>query len=190
MELVGYEETSLYLLDENGNDIRSTVGVAVEGACDNLGQAYSKRLNMPPGMYYVVSKGATRNGRITTRIMGTKTVEIPFVTEFAESIGNIGLYDPLFIYENTKDTNNPEVGYQGYDDYRSGVCYRFTLPRVMDAEIFHCGSEVEDTEVYLLDKNGNRLAYNDNYSGTNACDFLSAHLEMPSLAAGTKRKSR
>lgn len=55
----------------------------------------------------------------------------------------------------------------------------------MDAEIFHCGSEVEDTEVYLLDKNGNRLAYNDNYSGTNACDFLSAHLEMPSLAAGT-----
>ena len=179
------DETSLYLLDENGNDIRSTVGVAVEGACDNLGQAYSKRLNMPPGMYYVVSKGATRNGRITTRIMGTKTVEIPFVTEFAESIGNIGLYDPLFIYENTKDTNNPEVGYQGYDDYRSGVCYRFTLPRVMDAEIFHCGSEVEDTEVYLLDKNGNRLAYNDNYSGTNACDFLSAHLEMPSLAAGT-----
>ena len=121
------DETSLYLLDENGNDIRSTVGVAVEGACDNLGQAYSKRLNMPPGMYYVVSKGATRNGRITTRIMGTKTVEIPFVTEFAESIGNIGLYDPLFIYENTKDTNNPEVGYQGYDDYRSGVCYRFTL---------------------------------------------------------------
>ena len=56
----------------------------------------------------------------------------------------------------------------------------------MDVEVSHCGSEVNNTEVYLLDKDGNRLPYNNYYSGMNACDNGShAYLEMSSLAAGT-----
>lgn len=180
------DETYIILLDEDGNPVSGAVGVEIGGTCDTPGHAYWKRLNMPPGMYYVVSKGITGNGKITTRITGTKTIELPFITEIAEKTGTIGNYDPLFVYDSTKDTSDPKVGYQGYDDYRDGVCYRFTLPQVMDVEVSHCGSRVDDTEVYLLDKDENRLAYNNDYSGVNACDnHKLAHLEMLSLAPGT-----
>lgn len=178
--------TDICLLDESGNDIGNRIGVTVDGSCSHQGHAYMKRLNVPPGIYYVVSKGITRKGKITTRVTGTPTVEVPAITELAERIGSISLYEPLFAYESTKDTSDPEIGYQGYDDYRDGVCYRFTLPCAMDVEISHCGSEVNNTEIYLLDKDGNRLDYNNFYSGMNACDnSYHAYLEMPSLSAGT-----
>lgn len=178
--------TDIYLLDEVGNNIGNKIGVTVDESCGHQGHAYVKRLNVPPGIYYVVSKGATRKGKITTRVTGTLTIEVPAITELAERIGDISFFEPLFVYESTKDTSEPEIGYQGYDDYRDGVCYRFTLPRTMDVEVSHCGSEVNNTEVYLLDKDGNRLPYNNFYSGMNACDNSShAYLEMSSLAAGT-----
>lgn len=180
------DTTDIYLLDEVGNNIGNNIGVTVDESCGHQDHAYVKRLNVPPGIYYVVSKGATRRGKITTRVTGTPTIEVPAITELAERIGDISLYEPLFVYESTKDTSEPEIGYQGYDDYRDGVCYRFTLPCTMDVEVSHCGSEVNNTEVYLLDKDGNRLPYNNYYSGMNACDNSShAYLEMSSLAAGT-----
>ena len=178
--------TDIYLLDEVGNNIGNKIGVTVDESCGHQAHAYVKRLNVPPGIYYVVSKGATRKGKITTRVTGTLTIEVPAITELAERIGDISFFEPLFVYESTKDTSEPEIGYQGYDDYRDGVCYRFTLPRTMDVEVSHCGSEVNNTEVYLLDKDGNRLPYNNFYSGMNACDnSCHAYLEMSSLAAGT-----
>lgn len=176
--------TDLYLLDGNRTPVSlKEQGVEVEGACDSPDQAYLRILNLPSGQYYVVSKGVSGRGRITTRITGTETIYVPPITELVTKVPLIDSNDPLFVYEDVKNTN--EVGYQGYDNYRDGVCYRLTLPRAMDVEVSHCGSEVGNTEVYLLNKEGNQLEYNDYYVGVNACgNYDHAHLEMPSLAAG------
>lgn len=180
------EDTRIYLLDEAGNNIMDEVGVPQDGSCGHPEHVYLKRLNVPAGTYYVVSRGDVRKGKITTRVMGTPTVAVRPITEFAENVGKIGQDNPLFVYEDTRDTNNPDVGYQGYDCYRNGVCYQFALLDMMDVEISTCDSELPGTSLYLLDKNGNQLAYNDYYSGINACDNHShAHLEIHSLAAGT-----
>lgn len=181
------ENTEIALLDETGTDVNLlNLGIEVEGACDNPGQDYLKRLNLPAGKYHVISKGLNRNGRITMIIMGTKTVAVPPVTEFATNAGMINSYDRLFVYEDTKNTSDSSIGYQGYDDYRGGVCYKLTLPYAMDIELSHCGSEVKNTQMYLLDKGGNRLAYNKGYSGINACDNPGhAYLAKAALTAGT-----
>ena len=180
------ENTEITLLDETGTDVDMLkLGVRAEGSCDNPGQGYLKRLNMPAGKYHVISKGINRNGRITTIITGTKTAAVPSITEFAIKTGTIEHYDRLFVYEDTKNTSNPSIGYQGYDDYRSGACYKLTLPCTMDVELSHCGSEVRNTQMYLLDKDGNRLAYNNGYSGINACDNPNhAYLAKSALTAG------
>mgnify|MGYP000479945629 CR=1 FL=1 len=180
------DNTDIFLLDGKGNDVTGYWDNSEVIVCDNPKQDRLGKLNLAPGTYYVVSKGAAQKGKITTRITGTKTKPVSPITEFAYETGTIGSYDPLFVFEDTRNTDNPDVGYQGYDKYRNGVCYRFTIPRDMDVEISNCGSKITDTEVYLLDKDGKHLAYNDDYSGVNACvEFQHAYLEMSSLAAGT-----
>ena len=181
------EKTEITLLDETGTDVDiRKLGVEVEGACDNSEQGYLKRLNLPAGKYYVISKGKNRTGRITTIIMGTKTVVLPPITEFSINVGTISNYDRLFVYEDTKNTSSSSIGYQGYNDYRGGVCYKLTLPCSMDVELSHCGSEVRNTQMYLLDKGGNRLASNNGYSGINACDNPAhAYMAKSALTAGT-----
>lgn len=178
--------TDLYLLDENRSPVSfKDQGVVVEGACDSPGQAYLRILNLPSGQYYIVSKGVSGRGRITTRITGTESIYVPPITELATKVPRIDSNDPLFVYEDVKNTDDSKVGYQGYDNYRDGVCYRLTLPHAMDVEVSHCGSEVGRTEAYLLDKDGSQLGYNDYYVGVNACDnYDHAYLEKPSLAAG------
>ena len=181
------EKTEITLLDETGTDVDiRKLGVEVEGACDNSEQGYLKRLNLPAGKYYVISKGKNRTGRITTIIMGTKTVALPPITEFSINVGTISNYDRLFVYEDTKNTSSSSIGYQGYNDYRGGVCCKLTLPCSMDVELSHCGSEVRNTQMYLLDKGGNRLASNNGYSGINACDNPAhAYMAKSALTAGT-----
>jgi RHS repeat-associated protein len=179
--------TTVYLLDEREYPTLAYWDMPHAYPCLNPEQGKIGKLNLAPGTYYAVAMGANgARGGLSVQISGTKTVPVAPITSFALPTATIGAYDPLLIHEDTRDTDVPGVGYQGYDDYRHGVCYRVTLPAEMDIEVSHCGSALEDTKAYLLDRDGKRLAYNDNYSGVNACDdSRHARLYKERLAAGT-----
>ena len=55
----------------------------------------------------------------------------------------------------------------------------------MEVTMSHCGSILPDTYMSLLDASGKLLAYNDDYSGTDACSTsLHSYLKQE-LDAGT-----
>ena len=73
------------------------------------------------------------------------------------SAKNIGEYNSYFNYIDTKDTSDPYIGYRSDDIYRNSVCYGFYLLCNMDITVSHCGSEMDETSLYLLDENGNDI---------------------------------
>ncbi|MBV5342329.1 hypothetical protein JZU68_01490, partial [bacterium] len=54
-----------------------------------------------------------------------------------------------FSYSDTKNTVNYTNDYWGQES--SDVFYKFTLTRAMDISIDHCGSELYDTYLHVLD---------------------------------------
>ena len=65
------------------------------------------------------------------------------------------------------------------------IFYKFTIDRRMEVTMSHCGSILSDTYISLLDASGKLLAYNDDYSGTDACSTsLHSYLKQE-LDAGT-----
>lgn len=179
-------ETELYLLDDRGRQINTNFENPSPNDCANSQHAYLEINDLAAGTYYVVSVGGPRNyeqGDITTNIRGEEVVPIPSITEFAEELG---AFDTVFFYEDSKDTNTRGVGYPGDGDYRYGVCYRLFLSCIMDLTISHYGSLVADTQLYLLDEAGCLLADNDDYWGTDQCgNPCHAYLAMPKMNPGT-----
>ncbi len=60
-------------------------------------------------------------------------------------------------FSHTVDTHNFTEDYG--DHITNDAYYRFTLSTPMDVTISHCGSELEDTYLYLLNSFGNAIAY-------------------------------
>lgn len=172
------DDTRLYLLNEQGYRMDSNDDYDGPDACENNNHAYLVAPNLPSGTYYVVSKGVSGNGNITTRIKGMEARDIPEITQVAQHIGD---FSTFFNYTDSKDTGNDNVTYQGYGDYRYGLCYSFFISREMDVTISTCGSGVLDTRLYLLDELGEPIYNNDDYSGINACEnhkhaYMDIHL--------------
>ncbi|MDR1716872.1 MAG: FG-GAP-like repeat-containing protein, partial [Prevotella sp.] len=97
---------------------------------------------------------------------------------------DLGSKSGLFSYTDTKNTADYTNNYTGQPS--NDVYYRFTLTSAMDITISHCGSEVNDTYVHLLNASGAKITSNDDYSGDGKCSSTyQSYLKMTNLAAGT-----
>lgn len=165
-------DTYVYLLVNESYLYASNDNYSGEGSCPSTTNSYLKTY-LTPGTYYVVSEGYSQNGNITTMIKGT-----PPRAEF-----DIGQKGSSFIYTDTKNTNFYSDSYQFFG--KNDVFYKLNLTTKMDLLISHCGSEVLNTCLYLLDQNGNQVAYSlDNGTDKICSNQYQAYLEIPDLAAG------
>lgn len=134
-----------------------------------------------PGTYYIVSDVAN-NGNVTTNVTGRFISLYGDKNETAIDAGEHGIG---FSFSDTRDTSS------GYTNVFNGkatndVYYKFTLLKPMNVAIRHCGSDLEDTYMSLLDINGALLYSNDNYIGEDQCDKTShAFIQIEQLPAGT-----
>lgn len=165
-------DTYLHLLDQDGNRIAYNDDYAGVGKCSNTRHSYLKK-ELACGVYYIVSEGYGSNGLITTTIEG-KYIEPPHI--------DIGLKNQNFYWTDTYNTINGE---NNFDDLNGAndIIYKLTLSRRMEVAISHCGSEIKDTFLYLLDSAGNTIEEVDDYDEEGSCDnFLHPYLkrELPS----------
>ncbi|MHB9143134.1 MAG: DUF6443 domain-containing protein, partial [Paludibacter sp.] len=97
---------------------------------------------------------------------------------------DLGYKASSFTFTNTQNTINFTNDFEGQSS--NDVFYKFTLTRAMDIIISHCGSELDDTYVHLLDANGNQIGENDDYEDLGACtNNYNSYLKMTNLSAGT-----
>lgn len=124
----------------------------------------------------------TINGPFDVQLGGQLSVNSEQPGNTRQSSIDMGIFSAPFQFsdsKNTADYTNEYAGRPGND-----VFYRFTLTVPMSVTIKHCGS-FGDTYLHLLDANGTRIAYNDDYSGAGACSNTTQSYLKQSLAAGT-----
>ncbi|MBP1615020.1 MAG: hypothetical protein H6Q13_2468 [Bacteroidetes bacterium] len=177
------ENTGIFLLNENEDYIDTNVG---SPNCSNPNLAHLEVADLQPGTYYVwIDWPPSSIGNIVTVIEGERPRSSNPEGNTMSNAINMGVYSSSFLYTDTKDTNGFTNDYQGRP-YSNDVFYQFTLSEDMNVVISHCGSSVSDSYVWLLDSSGNRIGYNDDYSGIEACSNNKlSYLDMPNLAAGT-----
>jgi RHS repeat-associated protein len=96
-----------------------------------------------------------------------------------------GSFSSAFNYSNSQNTNSFTNNYT-VSRPTNDVYYKFTLNKKMEVTMRHCGSTLSDTYLSLLDASGNRIDYNDDYSGTGACSSSALHSYLKKeLDAGT-----
>ncbi|GHU64368.1 hypothetical protein FACS1894123_08900 [Bacteroidia bacterium] len=173
-------DTYMYLLNVNGNSIDSNDDYSGTGACSNTYNSVIKK-TLSAGTYYIVSEGYSSNGLITTNITGTPAVNNTTGNTFQNPI-IMGTYGSSFNYSNSQNTVNFT---NTYGQSSNDVFYKFTLSLPMTVTINHCNSTLSDTYLHLLDAGGNRIAYNDDYSGTGACSNTYRSYLKKELGAGT-----
>ncbi|GHV25198.1 hypothetical protein FACS1894176_03110 [Bacteroidia bacterium] len=169
-------DTYLHLLDASGTRIAYNDDYSGEGKCSNTYHSYLKQV-LPVGIYYVVSEGYSQNGNITTSISGT----LALIS--ALPVTDIGSKNNSFSYENMRNTTTTANYYVGRSS--NDVLYKFTLAKPMEIFISHCGSEVSDTYLHLLDVSGTLIVSNDDYSGVGKCTQTTHSYLKRELAAGT-----
>ena len=170
--------TNLYLLDSLGRRIAFNDNYSGEEQCSSTTNAYLKMGKLLPGTYSVISEGDSEEGNISTTVVG----RIPQGDTFDKSI-SLGTFSDTFSCIDTKNTSD---FVNDYGLATNDVYYKFTLNRSMDVSISHCGSEVTDTYLYLLDSTGKLITSNDNYSGDGQCSSVTnAYLKATDLAAGS-----
>jgi hypothetical protein len=125
----------------------------------NLGLVFTILISFAPGYSY----GQTGN-----------TLANPIVA---------GSFSSVFQYVNSQNTVNFTNEYVGRP--ANDVFYRFTLTEATTVTISHCGSTLPDTYLHLLDASGNRIAYNDDYSGEGRCANIYHSYLKKVLFAGT-----
>ncbi|MDH6355879.1 RHS repeat-associated protein [Dysgonomonas sp. PH5-45] len=142
------------------------------------------------GKYRLIFEGRSENGYITSLIKLTdpkKIVDLGTLTS-----GSPKMHIANFANNYSKNKIDYEVsnGYCGINPGEgfssSDIFYKIKLNEQMDIVISHCGSEIEDTYVYLLDNNFNLLDYNDDNYEANICGKpQKAYLQVMDLAPGT-----
>lgn len=173
-------DTYLHLLNVNGDPIVSNNNYTGVEQCANTQHAFFK-INLKPGIYYVVSEGNNSNGNITTSIKGVALLD-KTASSWLNPI-DIGEKVYSFEYTDTKNTTNYPNAYNG--QVSNDVLYKFKLNMSMDIILSHCGSALSDTYLHILNSDGNRLDFNNDYSGDGKCENnLHAYLKT-NLSAGS-----
>lgn len=168
-----YSQTQklLYFNDDSDGD----------GACAN---AKSARIHIPvliPGVYYIVID-AEENGNVSLSITGQLLAQTGDTKALAIDAGT---YKAGFFFS---DTRNTSVDYTNAYPARStnDVYYKLVLQKDMDVVFNHCGSELEDTYMSILNESGEVLYSNDDYTGEGQCENEKhAYIEVKNLPSGT-----
>ena len=171
-------DTYLYVLNASGTQIAYNDDPEDDEICSgNVYQSYLLLRDLDPGTYYIVSEGYSKNGNITTRVN-------LFVGNTIGDAIDVGTQSTEFSYTHTADTRMYTNNYNGQST--NDVYYRFTLTKPMTVSISHCGSEVEDTYLHLLNASGNLIEENDDPDDDICTEFgyHQAYL-VTNLAAGT-----
>ena len=169
-------ETSIYLLDGNGRLIASKIRSNSCG-CETSTQA-SLDMVLNQGTYYIVSEGYNTNGSITTHIEG---FFMDLQGDEMENAISTDYYSNNFSYTESFNT------YAFTDKYgnnsRYDVFHELFLETGMTVTISHCGSELADTKMSLLDESGT-LIESSTYS-VNSCTERNRPLIRRQLPIGT-----
>ena len=180
--------TCLYVLDSSGNEIHALCDTMPDPErCGNSWNPYLVIENMPPGVYYIVSEGNYENGTITTNVQGTiyyaqgNTMYNPI---------NIGTKTTSFIYTDTRNTEYYTDNYDVHGLYSNDMFHKITITQPMDIIIKHCGSDVDDTYLYVLNAQGNKLYDMDdcdtNLPLSERCHYYgNPYLKIEDMPAGT-----
>ena len=176
-----------YTLGEYGFDDNSWD----TGACSNPYQAFLRMYSLEPGTYYVVSKGTTQNGNITTTIRGSvSSSDIQPGNDMSNAI-DIGTKHSGFTYRDTRtnefhtdDFQCPRETDEFYlSETSQDIFYKFTLSKMMDINIAHDGSIMDYTYVHLLNESGTCIAHNKDGMTFGGGTYSS--LTINNLPAGT-----
>lgn len=154
------------ILNENGRILYRSDRDGEDCGCDlNYGEyhAYIKTDILPPGTYRIVSEGMDWEGPIVTNIQVIETPE----GDMKDNAFYVGWYSMDFEYSDVCDTREFTNQYQVTSG--NDVFYQFGLEVPMDVFLSHCGSEVDETFIYLLDSEGNCIASSEDYSGDEDC---------------------
>ena len=152
-----------------------------DGACAN---AKSARIHIPvllPGVYYIVTD-AEKNGNISLSINGRLLAQTGDTKALAIDAGT---YKAGLFFSDTRDTS---VDYTDAYPARpaNDVFYKLVLQKEMDVVFSHCGSELEDTYMSILNGAGELLYSNDDYAGEGQCENEKhARIEVKKLPSGT-----
>jgi len=95
---------------------------------------------------------------------------------------NIGYKSSSFTYTDTQNTEKSTNDF--IDQDANDIFYKFTLTRSMVLIISHCGSEINDTYVHLLDETGITIAENDDESVAGCSNRSHSYLKID-LDVGT-----
>ncbi|WP_291582855.1 FG-GAP-like repeat-containing protein [Bacteroides sp.] len=173
-------DTFISLLDDSGNLIAFTEHGTCEPEICGKPQLIFIKKDLDPGTYYVVTEGCCENGLIQTYISG----ELKFKLDI-DRVSSI----PLGTYSvSTKFSNTQNSAYLTSQHPRrpsNDIFYKFAITRRMNVTITHCGSELENTYMYLLNASGHTIAYNDDYSGDGQCSSKYHSFIQKSLEPGT-----
>ena len=173
----GTSNTGIFIMDQNENMIASDVGYS--GTCAEYGLA-EITVPLPEGTYVLwIDWDPNSLYGIVTEIKG----EYPNIIR---TVKNTTTYSEAFTWRDTSNTGDTNKAYQIPGAYKDGVCYGFTFTKNMDIVISNCGSEVDDTYIYLLNSKGNCIKENNDFDGIDACDNpRHAYIAMSNLPAGT-----
>lgn len=155
------------ILNENGKILYRSDRDDEDCGCDlNYGEyhAYIKTDILPPGTYRIVSEGMDWEGPIVTNIQTFETPE----GDMKDNAFYVGWQSTDFEYSDVCDTREFTDQYQGTSG--NDVFYQFGLEVPMDIILSHCGSEVDETFIYLLDSEGNCIASSAEFSGDEDCN--------------------
>ncbi|NDV84258.1 DUF6443 domain-containing protein [Bacteroides sp. 51] len=167
------------LYDSNGRVV--TYGSINTSICQDRELASLEKKNLPPGTYYILSE-FNESGMININIDCLPSAN-PTGNKMTNAI-NVDTHQTAFAFSDTRNTNYYTNDYQGQST--KDVFYKFTLAAPMNITVSHCGSELSDTFVSLLNSSGTRIAYNNDYSGPGGCsNTRQSYLKMENLAAGT-----
>lgn len=178
----GVYDTYLHVLNAAGQVIYSNDDDWTYQFCTNPMNSYLYLSNLPAGTYYVVSEGYSQNGNITTTIQGIS----PY-SEIGSSMSvpiEMGSKAYSFEYSDTKNTADYINNFEG--QLSNDVFYKFTLASQMDIAIDHCGSEVYDTYLHVLNASGQEIFSNDDDWEYVFCgNPYNSYLYISDLPAGT-----
>jgi len=115
-----------------------------------------------------------------------------FAQDTMEQPVNLGSKSYSFEFVDTKNTTNFSDDYTSDEsnDYSgqesNDVFYKFILTNPMEVVISHCGSDLNDTYLHILNESGSEIAScDDNYETGSCTNHLNSYIKLPTLPAGT-----
>lgn len=172
------KDTYLNIITESGSLIKYTGANDCNMDCPQTNA--SIRLELPEGIYYIVSRGKYENGIITTTIEGIKS----------KSVVNIGEFDSKFMFSHKQNTQQTCDGFTPprwpSKTSPNDIYYKFTLNTPMNIVVNQCGSMLDYTYAFLFKEGTNEYPIQKTSSDElNTCKDHHPSMIVENLDKGT-----